>query len=459
MAARRDLRHRTALLATLTGELDALTALLTEAPDAADEAAHQLRRTADTARRVGLDALADAASRAAQEMGGPRWRIALRDVARAAATDADASPFAPLAIVATSGRAAAFSRHAETTTERLIVVPHAAALRALAVTDRPGAVIAGADDPTALKAIAAEWPITLAFAEGPASVRAAALGAGARALVPEDDPEAALDAARWELWKGTERAVVAQLGGDESWSRSIDEAGLTRVPAVSDVAALADGAAPDALLVVTGRDPTLWVRTLRAHPRWARCVVATSQPCDEADLHLPGPARAGEQVARAVARMRRLPSDRDAVTGLLDRRAGFRAIDRWLSFARRSGAPFAIGVLRLDGRDAPTADHGAPAQTEALRQVAAALGATVRRLDVLCRVTGGIFVIGLPSCPADDASKRLSEAAERARTLLRGDPRFAGLTLTTGAADTTQAADRPLDRAWAALATASPHRV
>jgi diguanylate cyclase (GGDEF)-like protein len=106
--------------------------------------------------------------------------------------------------------------------------------------------------------------------------------------------------------------------------------------------------------------------------------------------------------------------DRDALTGLLNRRAVEQALAQQWADWRRSGRPFAVISLDLDHFKQVNDRWGHSAGDEVLRATAAVLQRGVREVDLVARVGGEEFLILLPGHAA--ASARVS--AERLRDQL-----------------------------------------
>jgi len=101
-------------------------------------------------------------------------------------------------------------------------------------------------------------------------------------------------------------------------------------------------------------------------------------------------------------------SERDALTGVLNRRAW----DQLLSSALRKGTqPLYVALLDLDHFKAYNDRHGHPAGDGLLRRAARAWRSAVRAGDVLARYGGEEFAVLLAGCEED----RAIEIAERLR--------------------------------------------
>jgi diguanylate cyclase (GGDEF)-like protein len=102
---------------------------------------------------------------------------------------------------------------------------------------------------------------------------------------------------------------------------------------------------------------------------------------------------------------------RDELTGVLNRQAGFAALEREIDRCRRSGERFVLGYLNVDRMKAVNDDRGSRAGDEILRKVTAALRATLRSYDVIARLGGDEFLFSLPGSDMSTAELRFKEFA------------------------------------------------
>jgi diguanylate cyclase (GGDEF)-like protein len=101
----------------------------------------------------------------------------------------------------------------------------------------------------------------------------------------------------------------------------------------------------------------------------------------------------------------------DRLTGLSNRHAGERALQRDAARARRAGLPFSLALLDLDNFKQVNDRYGHAVGDEILRQVSQVLASTFRASDLAVRWGGDEFLILLP----DVAAKGATIFAERAR--------------------------------------------
>jgi diguanylate cyclase (GGDEF)-like protein len=114
---------------------------------------------------------------------------------------------------------------------------------------------------------------------------------------------------------------------------------------------------------------------------------------------------AGEQEASALAR-------RDPLTGLGNRRAFNEALDRVVAGARRSDRPLSLVIADIEGFKAVNDTHGHLEGDRCLREIAAAIDATVRPGDSSFRWGGDEFAVILPGTDAVQANAVVARVAE-----------------------------------------------
>ncbi|WP_369054852.1 diguanylate cyclase domain-containing protein [Kineococcus terrestris] len=114
------------------------------------------------------------------------------------------------------------------------------------------------------------------------------------------------------------------------------------------------------------------------------------------------------EVAHAVERadlLQRLAqaAERDALTGLANRRRWDEAIAGEVARAARSGAPLSVALLDLDHFKAYNDTHGHLGGDDLLREFAVVAAGCLREVDTLARWGGEEFVLALPGCTAEAA--------------------------------------------------------
>jgi diguanylate cyclase (GGDEF)-like protein len=98
----------------------------------------------------------------------------------------------------------------------------------------------------------------------------------------------------------------------------------------------------------------------------------------------------------------------DPLTGLANRRAWQSAADRGLAHALRSGEPFTVVLIDLDGFKAVNDRYGHGAGDTLLQALAGAWSAELRMSDLLGRYGGDEFVLSLPDTDAARAEDLLA---------------------------------------------------
>jgi diguanylate cyclase (GGDEF)-like protein len=140
----------------------------------------------------------------------------------------------------------------------------------------------------------------------------------------------------------------------------------------------------------------------------------------------------------------------DPLTGLSNRREFTRALDSEISRTSRTGRPFAVVLLDLDGLKGINDRFGHRAGDRAIRRVANALRVSRRTADTAGRIGGDEFAVLLPESDRAHALRFL----ERVRSLLAGHRRAGAITVSGGVATHPcdgDCADALLDRADGAM--------
>ena len=137
-------------------------------------------------------------------------------------------------------------------------------------------------------------------------------------------------------------------------------------------------------------------------------------------------------------------ANRDALTGLYNRRYLNDSLQREFDRCARNGAPLSILLIDLDHFKQINDVHGHAAGDDVLRQVAALLQQDMRSSDICCRYGGEEFLLVLPAMAMDAALAR----AEHCRTRLAEQPwladgRWVSVTLSIGVASVPAAGMAP----------------
>ena len=112
------------------------------------------------------------------------------------------------------------------------------------------------------------------------------------------------------------------------------------------------------------------------------------------------------EVAR-LSEQRRAFAVTDHLTGLMNRRAFLDQTEAEIALSRRTGRPFAVAMLDLNGFKAVNDTHGHAAGDMALIRVADALRQSTRTYDRVVRWGGDEFVLLLPATTAAQAHELL----------------------------------------------------
>lgn len=124
-------------------------------------------------------------------------------------------------------------------------------------------------------------------------------------------------------------------------------------------------------------------------------------------------------------------ADRDALTGIANRRSFDARLELELKRAQRTNDPLSLLLVDLDHFKGLNDAHGHLSGDAALRRVAGALGDHAREIDMAARYSGEEFALVLPSCPPEDATA-VAERLREAIISLDGPP--APLTASVGVA-------------------------
>ena len=156
-------------------------------------------------------------------------------------------------------------------------------------------------------------------------------------------------------------------------------------------------------------------------------------------------AIANEKLGEANEQLNRLATT-DELTGLFNRREAMaRLKDLWSAVERR-GAPLSCILMDIDRFKIFNDTHGHGVGDIVLKETAAAMSATTRSHEWVCRIGGEEFLVVCPDSARDQAvvaAERLRKAVE-AHTV-RTDDLELGVTISAGVAERTPAMTRPDD--------------
>lgn len=155
-------------------------------------------------------------------------------------------------------------------------------------------------------------------------------------------------------------------------------------------------------------------------------VIDTSQKA----LYVDGLMEERNKLSRDNARLGRL-AERDALTGLLNRRAFERILSADLSRARDSGTAISILLADIDQFKTYNDSYGHPIGDLLLKDLGEVLGRNVRREDTVARVGGEEFIVILPGIERE----RSVRFGERLRKVVEGSNwNSRSITVSLGAA-------------------------
>lgn len=150
-----------------------------------------------------------------------------------------------------------------------------------------------------------------------------------------------------------------------------------------------------------------------------------------------------------------LSHHRDPLTQVANRQLLEDRLDRLASLSRRSGIPFALLRIDIDGFSRLNAEHGHLAGDTLLRAVADRLVAAVRESDTVARLGADDFVLLAPGmAQAEDVQRLAAKLIDALRQPVRIEDKEIGITVSLGCAmfpDHGYDVDRLLESAGQAL--------
>lgn len=159
-------------------------------------------------------------------------------------------------------------------------------------------------------------------------------------------------------------------------------------------------------------------------------------------------------------------ANRDALTGLYNRRYLDSTLERELARCQREGLPLSLMLIDLDHFKRINDTYGHQAGDEVLKQLADMLSAQARSADVVCRFGGEEFLLLLPNMPQAVALERAEQWRRdfAANTIVFGEFRMQatlsiGLASYPGHGTSPQALIRSADRALYRAKTEGRNRV
>jgi diguanylate cyclase (GGDEF)-like protein len=138
--------------------------------------------------------------------------------------------------------------------------------------------------------------------------------------------------------------------------------------------------------------------------------------------------RAQSAADRPQARVDLARAHTDSLTGVFLRELGLVTIEHEIDRARRSGAPFSLAYIDIDGLKQRNDAQGHAAGDDLLKTVVGALRAALRPYDPIVRIGGDEFLCGLVDTELDASRRRMQEI----QALVRAGP--AAGTISVGLA-------------------------
>jgi diguanylate cyclase (GGDEF)-like protein len=276
--------------------------------------------------------------------------------------------------------------------------------------------------PFAFKQVAVIW-------ERKAQVLAARFVAGAEQVValdpgpPESAPLQGAIAAR--ALQGHQPLLVRDLTGHDGPALEALVPGATNIVVVP----LKAGREGQGLLLAESGPPASRRMSRRSLEMVNRFAAHAALALRNADLKA--------EVARLAAS--------DPLTGLANRRALTTALAREVARSVRTKEPLSLAILDIDFFKKINDTYGHVAGDDVLKEVADAMAASVRDVDLVARYGGEEFAIVLPNCPSDGALI----VVERVRAAVAALATVAKVTVSAGIASSTAAAAADAERLMA----------
>jgi len=126
----------------------------------------------------------------------------------------------------------------------------------------------------------------------------------------------------------------------------------------------------------------------------------------------------------------RVESERDALTGVYNRRAFEEAVEREFGASRKNDWPLSVVFVDLDHFKGINDTHGHQSGDAMLKAVAGLLTGTVRETDIVARYGGDEFVLLLPGTDAAQVESVAGRLVKRARETTVENPSGAAFSIT-----------------------------
>lgn len=424
--------------------------------------AFELERMATIAKSFAMPEVETAARDASIAIAGGAGRERLAQLGAVFRSVGMATRFPPIVVVAQSQHQARLQAEAQRMVEPVLFLPSLDATRTAIVGERPQAMVVPAMSLTNLTPEERRLDI---FAYGPDDTggRKAAIAFGALGYLDE----------RWELRHIIERVRTRTANQLDGPPRILLDTAISHLDVVAGAlggagieVATADvtnhtirsvkDASADLVVVASGASDA--VKLLRAHHQLGTLMIAAVGSGSEAlhagaDLHVAGGKDPIDALVVAVHRARERRVAQDPLAGVSSRAEGLGLLDRMIAEARRGASAGTIAIVELDDADAapggPT--RGSAAQAYALRVLGRTLRGGLRVTDVVARIGGGTYVVGMSGAPSAAARRRLGDLRQAFLALAGRDERLGPFGFSAGVADLEDGLDGVLHRTEDAL--------
>jgi diguanylate cyclase (GGDEF)-like protein len=171
-------------------------------------------------------------------------------------------------------------------------------------------------------------------------------------------------------------------------------------------------------------------RTNRGHAASDRTHAADDRERSASD-------RVGAGGDRQWALLNLHRAQHDSLTGVYMRELGHTTLQHEIDRSRRSGEPFVLAFVDVDGLKQLNDGHGHAAGDAMLRCVVGALGSKMRSYDPIVRVGGDEFLCGFTNMGLDASERRIEEIRAAVRQRSDGGSITVGLA-RLGASETLE---------------------
>jgi len=203
-------------------------------------------------------------------------------------------------------------------------------------------------------------------------------------------------------------------------------------------------------------------REFRGYAAADRAAAASDRRRSAADRRLATDAqrRARAERGEASANSRKARTDLehaelDDLTGLETRDPGYLTLQHELDRSRRSGEPFVLAFIDIDGLKERNDTEGHAAGDELLTAVVAAIRSNLRSYDPLVRIGGDEFLCGFTNTDLEAAQRRVAEI----QAAIARQPNAGSITVGLAGRDTSDTLKDITARADANMYARRPTRI